>query len=182
MRLDKSERNEIFTFDNSEVHYRKRKIKIGINHNLSMEEYYDKIENEMNLDEIDYERNDLKKVWSAENNQLSEEDFKKYLCTARIFWEYRNINIENELCADFFIDLDDYLKDNKINCFNKSILIREKVESLKNFLKMGINLNTHFDEMAMKILHICKYKTKVALLLLFKGINPYIEGKLNKLL
>jgi hypothetical protein len=180
LRLDKTERRELLSFDNSEIHYRKRKIKIGMNHNLSMEEYYDKIENEMNLDEVDYERSDLKKVWSAEKNPLSEEELRKYLNTARIFWEYRNLNIENELCADFFIDLDDYIKENKIHYLSKGSLIREKVEGLKKFLKMGINLNTHFDEMAMKILHICRYKTKIALLFLFKGINPYIEGKFEK--
>jgi hypothetical protein len=145
-----------------------------------MDEYFDKIENEINLDEVDYERADMKKVWSADTNNLTEEEIGEYLRTARIFWEYRNLNIENELCADFFNDLDDYIKENKIHFFNKGSMIREKTEALKKFLKMGVHLNTHFDEMALKILHICQYKQKVALLFLFKGINPYVEG--NKML
>jgi hypothetical protein len=143
-----------------------------------MDEYYDKIENEINLDEVDYERHEMKKVWSCEDNPFNDEQLDNYLNTARIFWDYRNLNIENELCADFFTDLEEYIKDNKINFFNKGHIISNKVELLKKFLKRGVNLTTHFDEMALKILHICQYKQKVALLFLLKGFNPFIEGNL----
>jgi hypothetical protein len=163
-------------FDNSDIHYKRRKIRKGENHNIDMDEYYDRIENEINFDEEEYERHDMKKVWSVRDNTLSDRELTEYLNTARIFWNYRNLNVENELSADFFDDLNIFLTENKMYCSNKGQLIQNKVILLKKFLKNGINFNCHFDEMAMKILHICKYKTKIALMFLYKQINPFIEG------
>jgi len=100
---------------------------------------------------------------------------EEYLRKARIFWTYRNLNIENELCADFFVDLEVYLKENQICMNNRGEIINNKINFLKNFLKNGIHLNCSFDEMALKILHISNYKPKIALLFLFKGWNPFIE-------
>ncbi len=164
-------------FDNSDIHFKRRKIRIGENHNLDMEEYYDRIENFINFEDEEYERQDMKKVWSVKENPLDDINLRNYLNTARIFWNYRNIYVENELSADFFEDLNTFLNENKIYYSNKGQVIQSKITLLKKFLKNGINFNCHFDEIALKILHICKYKTKIALMFLYKQINPFIEGK-----
>jgi hypothetical protein len=168
----------LLAFDNSEIHYKRRKIKVGMNHNIDMEEYYDRIENDINFEEVDYERADMRKVFSGRETSLSEIEIQQYLNKARIFWNYRNLNVENELCADFFEDLNTFFKENKISFNSQAQILNNKINFLKTFLKNGIHLNCHFDEMALKILHICKYKTKIALFFLFKQINPFIEGKI----
>jgi len=173
----KFEKKSLLEFENSDIHYKRRKIKIGENHNIDMEEYYDRIENLINFEEEEYERKDMKKVWSIKDNPLEENELNDYLLKARIFWNYRNLNVENELSADFFDDLNIFLNENKTFLSNKGQLIQNKIVSLKKFLKNGINFNCHFDEMALKILHICKYKPKIALMFLYKQINPFIEGK-----
>ena len=68
------------------------------------------------------------------------------------------------------------MRENKNCVYDKGHIIKNKIDSLKSFLKNGIHLNCHFDEMALKILHISKYKQKVSLLFLLKGYNPFIEG------
>jgi hypothetical protein len=139
-----------------------------------MEEYYEKLENDINLDEIDHERQDMKKVWSMSNAGLV--DVEKYLKTARIFWNYRNLNIENELSGDFFDDLSRYFERNRQFAYENKFYLENEVRALKQFLNFGIHLNSHFDEMAMKILHICKYKKNLALYFLYKNMNPFLEG------
>lgn len=177
LNLNQPNRRTLLTFENSETHYKRKKIKIGDNFNMDMDEYYDKIENKVNEDDVEYERNELKKIWSNDQNPLSEKKIEEFLNVSRMFWNYNNLNIENELCSDFFNDLEEFIKDKKLNLMNKRKNINFKIESLKLFLKKGINLSTHCDEISLKILHICNYKVKVALLFLLKGFNPFIEGK-----
>jgi hypothetical protein len=146
-----------------------------------MSEYYNRIENEINFDEDEYERSELTKVWSR-INPLSKKEIDEYLSRARIFWDYRNIYCENELSADFFDDLSIFMNENKLFQSNKGQLIQEKISTLKIFLKNGIHFNCYFDEIALKILHICNYKTKIALLFLSRKTNPFIEGKIKIIL
>ncbi len=53
--------------------------------------------------------------------------------------------------------------------------IMKLIKELKELIKRGINLNSHYDEMSLRVLHLCKYKTNIALLFLYKGLNPFIE-------
>ena len=139
-----------------------------------MYEFTDKYENKINFEEEEYERNDLVQVWSMEKNPLSEEELNNYINTARLFWNYRNIHIEEDLCADFFQECEQKMKNKKIlpKLKNK---ITKLIKELKELIKRGINLNSHYDEMSLRVLHLCKYKTNVALLFLYKGLNPFIE-------
>ena len=154
--------------------YKRRKIKLGSNRQCNMYEFTDKYENKINFDEEEYERNDLIQVWSKENNPLSEEELNKYIETAKIFWNYRNVHIEEDLCADFFNECEAKMKSKKIvpKLKNK---ITKLIKELKELIKRGINLNSHYDEMSLRVLHLCKYKTNIALLFLYKGFNPFIE-------
>ena len=137
------------------------------------------IENEVNEDEIDYERHDMKKVWSNIENPFSEKEIDQYLKNARLFWNYRNIGLEQELFSIYFNELKTYLKENKELFIKKAKIVQEKIDDLKYYLNQGIHLNNHFDEMALKILYICKFKQKVALIFIYKGFNPFIEGKIK---
>ena len=154
--------------------YKRRKIKLGSNRQCNMYEFTDKYENKINFDEEEYERNDLIQVWSKENNPLTEEELNKYIETAKIFWNYRNVHIEEDLCADFFNECETKMKSKKIvpKLKNK---ITKLIKELKELIKRGINLNSHYDEMSLRVLHLCKYKTNIALLFLYKGLNPFIE-------
>ena len=154
--------------------YKRRKIKLGSNRQCNMYEFTDKYENKINFDEEEYERNELIQVWSKENNPLTEEELNKYIETAKIFWNYRNVHIEEDLCADFFNECETKMKSKKIvpKLKNK---ITKLIKELKELIKRGINLNSHYDEMSLRVLHLCKYKTNIALLFLYKGLNPFIE-------
>ena len=154
--------------------YKRRKIKLGANRQCNMYEFTDKYENKINFEEEEYERNDLVQVWSMEKNPLSEEELNNYINTARLFWNYRNIHIEEDLCADFFQECDLKMKNKKIMPKLKN-KITKLIKELKELIKRGINLNSHYDEMSLRVLHLCKYKTNVALLFLYKGLNPFIE-------
>ena len=139
-----------------------------------MYEFTDKYENKINFDEEEYERGDLIQVWSMEKNPLSSEELENYMKTAKLFWNYRNIHIEEDLCADFFIECEQKMKNKKIVSKLKN-KITKLIKELKELIKRGINLNSHYDEMSLRILHLCKYKTNVALFFLYKGLNPFIE-------
>jgi hypothetical protein len=140
-----------------------------------MSEYYDTIENQINFDEIDYERADMKKVFSFDKGKNI--DIENYLRLGRIFWEYKNINIEDELCSEFYEELEQFKQMNRgYMSINKSLL-EEKLKFLKRFVQNGITLDKHFEEMALKILHLSGYKKNIALYFLFKGLNPFLEGK-----
>ncbi len=154
--------------------YKRRKIKIAANRQCNMYEFTDKYENKINFDEEEYERNDLVQVWSVEKNSLSEEELNNYINTARLFWNYRNIHIEEDLCADFFQECELKMKNKKIMPKLKN-KITKLIKELKELIKRGISLNSHYDEMSLRVLHLCKYKTNVALLFLYKGLNPFIE-------
>ena len=154
--------------------YKRRKIKIGMNRQCNMYEFTDKYENKINFEEEEYERNDLVQVWSVEKNPLSEEDLNNYLNIARLFWNYKNVHIEEDLCADFFHECEQKMKTKKIPPKLKN-KITKLIKELEELIKRGINLNSHYDEMSLRILHLCKYKTNVALLFLYKGLNPFIE-------
>ena len=138
-----------------------------------MYEFTDKYENKINFEEEEYERNDLIQVWSKERNPLSEEELNNYIKTAKIFWNYRNIHIEEDLCTDFFQECEQKMKNKKISPKLKN-KITKLIKELKELIKTGINLNSHYDEMSLRILHLCKYKTNIALLFLYKGLNPFV--------
>ena len=168
------EQNLLQSLTHTDPQYKRRKIKIGTNRQCNMYEFTDKYENKINFDEEEYERNDLVQVWSVEKNPLSKEELDNYINTARLFWNYRNIHIEEDLCSNFFQECEQKMKSKKIlpKLKNK---ISKLIKELKELIKRGINLNSHFDEMSLRILHLCKYKTNVALLFLYKGLNPFIE-------
>jgi len=116
-------------------------------------------------------------VYSS-SNKLSIEEIDKFIRNARFFWNYKNLNVENETSGNFFEFLDDFKKYNqsylKLSNYHKN-QIEKKVEQLRKFISFGVNLDSHFEEMALKILHICKYKPNIALLFFFKGINPFVD-------
>jgi hypothetical protein len=169
-------RKELLAFDHTNPLFAKKKKKLKKSDiYMDMNEFYDNIENNINFDEVDYERSDLKKVYSAD--KVKNIDIDSYLRTARIFWNYRNLNIENELCADFFDELERFKQLNKAYMVDNKISLDEKVLYLKKFVRNGITLDNYFDEMALKVLHLTGYKKSVALYFLFKGLNPFIEGK-----
>ena len=158
----------------SNPQYKRRKIRIGVNRQCNIYEYTDKYEKEINFDEEEYERNQLKQVWSVSKNPFSKEEIDKYLKTARLFWNYRNLNIENELCGDYFEECEKIMKKKLLSDKLKkkiNILMKE----LKELIRRGVDLNCHYDEMSLKMLYLCNYKMKVALFLLYKQLNPFIE-------
>ena len=171
---NEKEQNPLLSLTHKDPQYKRRKIKIGTNRQCNMYEFTDKYENKINFDEEEYERNDLVQVWSVEKNPLSEEELNNYMNTAKLFWNYRNIHIEEDLCADFFQECEQKMKNKKIlpKLKNK---ITKLIKELKELIKRGISLNSHYDEMSLRVLHLCKYKTNVALLFLYKGLNPFIE-------
>ena len=95
--------NLVLSFTHTDPQYKRCKIKIGANRQCNMYEYTDKYENQINFDEEEYERKDLIQVWSMEKNPLSEEELNNYIKTSRLFWNYRNIHIEEDLCSDFLM-------------------------------------------------------------------------------
>ena len=164
----------LLSLTHTDPQYKRRKIKLGSNRQCNMYEFTDKYENKINFDEEEYERNDLIQVWSKENNPLSEKELNDFIETARMFWNYRNVHIEEDLCADFFQECDTKMKNKKIMPKLKNKIMK-LIKELKELIKRGINLNSHYDEMSLRILHLCKYKTNIALLFLYKGLNPFIE-------
>ena len=172
----KKEREQrlINSYDHNNPQYKRRKIKIGNNHQLDIYEFTDKYENKINFDEDEYERNDLKQVWSVLKNPFKKHEIDQYLNTARLFWNYRNMFLENELCADFFEECENIMKKKKISEKLKNKIHQLMIE-LKELVRRGIDLNCHFDEMCLKMLHLCGYKMNVALLFLYKQFNPFIE-------
>lgn len=162
------------SYDHENPQYKRRKIKIGMNHNIDMYEYQDRYTNQINFDEDEIERNDLKQVYSCSQNPLSNSEINNYLKKARLFWNYKNPLLEKELCSDFFEECDKVLGKKKFSEKFKN-RIKKLIKELKNLVRRGVDLNCHFDEMALKMLHICQYKQKVALLFLYLQLNPFIE-------
>ena len=171
---NEKDQNLLLSLVHIDPQYKRRKIKIGVNRQCNMYEFTDKYENKINFDEEEYERNDLVQVWSVEKNPLTEEELNKYMNTARLFWNYKNKHIEEDLCADFFQECEQKMKNKKIVQKLKSKIMK-LIKELKELIKRGIDLNSHYDEMSLRVLHLCKYKTNVALLFLYKGLNPFIE-------
>ena len=117
----------------------------------------------------------LGKINALFNKDLPiQEEINEYVKTARLFWTYRNMFLENELCADFFEECDRLMKGKKMSDKLKE-RIHQLIDELKGLVRRGVDLNCHYDEMALKMLHMCGYKTKVALLFLYKQLNPFIE-------
>ena len=164
----------LLSYNHSNPQYKRRKIKIGINHQCDIYEYTDKYEKQINFDEEEYERNQLKQVWSVSKNPFSKEEIDKYLRTARLFWNYRNLNLENELCADYYEECEKIMKKKNISDKLKGKIIK-LMKELKELVRRGIDLNCHYDEMSLKMLYLCNYKMKVALFFLYKQLNPFIE-------
>ena len=171
---NEKEQNLLLSLTHTDPQYKRRKIKIGTSRQCNMYEFTDKYENKINFEEEEYERNDLVQVWSKERNPLSEEELNNYIKTAKKFWNYRNIHIEEDLCTDFFQECEQKMKNKKISLKLKN-KISKLIKELKELIKTGINLNSHYDEMSLRILHLCKYKTNIALLFLYKGLNPFVE-------
>ena len=174
--LIKKERESflLLSYNHTNPQYKRRKIKIGINHQCDINEYKEKYENEINFDEEEYERNQLKQIWSVSKNPFSNEEIDKYLRTARLFWNYRNLNIENELCCDYFEECDKILKKKNLSEKLKK-KINQLIKELRELIRRGIDLNCHYDEMSLKMLYLCNFKMKVALFFLYKQLNPFIE-------
>ena len=164
----------ILNYAHSNPQYKRRKIKIGINHQCDIYEFTNKYESQINFDEEEYERNQLKQVWSVSKNPFSKEEINKYLNTARLFWNYRNFNLENELCCDYFEECEKIMKKKNISDKLKGKIIK-LMKELKELVRRGIDLNCHYDEMSLKMLYLCNYKMKVALFFLYKQLNPFIE-------
>ena len=164
----------ILSYAHSNPQYKRRKIKIGINHQCDINEYKEKYENEINFDEEEYERNQLKQIWSVSKNPYSKQQIDKYLRTARLFWNYRNFNLENELCCDYFDECEKIMKKKEISEKLKRKIMK-LMKELRELIRRGIDLNCHYDEMSLKMLHLCNYKMKVALFFLYKQLNPFIE-------
>ena len=158
----------------SNPQYKIRKIRIGVNRQCNIYEYTDKYEKKINFDEEEYERNQLKQVWSVSKNPFSKEEIDKYLKTARLFWNYRNLNIENELCGDYFEECEKIMKKKLLSDKLKK-KINKLMKELKELIRRGVDLNCHYDEICLKILFLCNFKMKVALLFLYKQLNPFIE-------
>lgn len=161
-------------FDHNNPVYKRRRIKIGKNHNIDMKEFEDRYMNQIQFDDDEYERNQLKEVYSSEKNPLTDKELDDYIKTARLFWNYRNMYIESQLCADFYEESESLMSKQKIGEKLKA-KIKRLLKELKNLVRRGVDLNCHYDEIALKMLHLCKYKQKVALLFLFKNLNPFIE-------
>jgi len=166
--------NLLLSLVHTDPQYKRRKIKLGANRQCNMYEFTEKYENKINFDEEEYERNDLIQVWSQEKNPLTTEELNNYIEKARMFWNYQNVHIEEDLCADFFHECELKMKSKKIMPKLKNKIMK-LIKELKELIKKGINLNSHYDEMSLRVLHLCKYKTNIALLFLYKGLNPFIE-------
>ena len=164
----------ILSYAHSNPQYKRRKIKIGINNQCDINEFTNKYESQINFDEEEYERNQLKQVWSVSKNPFSNEEINKYLNTARLFWNYRNFNLENELCCDYFDECEKIMKKKEISGKLKGKIMK-LMKELRELIRRGIDLNCHYDEMSLKMLHLCNYKMKVALFFLYKQLNPFIE-------
>ena len=164
----------ILSYAHSNPQYKRRKIKIGINNQCDINEFTNKYESQINFDEEEYERNQLKQVWSVSKNPFSKEEINKYLNTARLFWNYRNFNLENELCCDYFDECEKIMKKKEISEKLKGKIMK-LMKELRELIRRGIDLNCHYDEMSLKMLHLCNYKMKVALFFLYKQLNPFIE-------
>ena len=164
----------LLSYNHTNPQYKRRKIKIGINYQCDINEYKEKYENEINFDEEEYERNQLKQIWSVSKNPFSNEEIDNYLRTARLFWNYRNLNIENELCCDYFEECDKILKKKNLSEKLKK-KINQLIKELRELIRRGIDLNCHYDEMSLKMLYLCNFKMKVALFFLYKQLNPFIE-------
>ena len=67
----------LLSYNHSNPQYKRRKIKIGMNHQCDIYEYTDKYEKQINFDEEEYERNQLKQVWSVSKNPFSKEEIDK---------------------------------------------------------------------------------------------------------
>jgi hypothetical protein len=172
----KNEREQslLLSLVHTDPQYKKRKIKFGPNRQCNVYDFKDRYENKINFDEEEYERNDLIQVWSVEKNPLSEEELNKYIEKAKLFWNYRNVHIEEDLCSDFFQECEQKMKTTKISTKLKN-KINKLIKELKELVEKGITLDSHYEEMSLRVLHLCKYKTNVALFFLFKGLNPFIE-------
>ena len=107
------------------------------------------------------------------HNKLSDKELEEYLKSAKFFWDYRQENLENELCSDFFEYFDDLIKGNDDKEFKKATKLKK--DGLVNFIEFGKTMENHFQETALKILHIMNYSTKKALYTLYKKLNPFLE-------
>jgi hypothetical protein len=162
------------SLEHTNINFKKRKIKVGDNYNIDMEHFYDKLKNCLDEDVTEYERHEMKKVWSSDS--LPENEIEAYLKDCRLFWNYRNFLLETDSCTDFYKKVKALKKEKLRLSSNQKFVIVHKVKQLKEFVKFGVNLNNHFEEMCLKILHICKYSTKKAILFLYNNLNPFIEG------
>lgn len=167
---NQKEKRAIHFFENKDINFKKRKIKIGDNYNVNMNNFLKERYDE-HIDD-DEDNCPPRKVWDSEN-KLSDDELQQYLRDARFFWDYKKENLENELCTEFFEYFKDITKDNNDKDFIK--LSKDQINNLMGFVKFGKRLNNHFEEMAMKILHLTEYSTKKALYFLFKRMNPFVE-------
>lgn len=174
MKTTEKPTNILLSFDHTNINYKKRKIKVGENYNIDIQEFYQKIHKNISQDITQYERNNMRKVWSC--NKLSNSEIEEYLNTCKLFWNYRNFLLESETCVEFYKMLKLFKRENLRLNNNQKNIIGLKVRNLKDFVNYGVSLNNHFEEMCLKILNICKYSIKKAVFFIYKNINPFIEG------
>ena len=160
-------------FENTDINFKKRKIKIGDNHNINFVNYMQQNYKE----QIDDQENHLQPRKMFCPNELSDEVINQYLKDAMFFWNYREYNLENSFCSDFMEYIHDIKKET--NDFETIKMIDNDISIIKSFIKNGLTMNNHFTEMALKILHLCNYSVKKAIYLIYKEINPFLEEEIE---
>ncbi len=169
----KEKKSALLQFDNTDINFKKRKIKTGDNHNINITKYFKEKYEELVVDDED--NIPPKKIFT--HNQLSDSEIEEYLKTAKFFWDFRQENLENELCSEFFDYFDDLTKGNDDKEFKKATKLKK--DGLIQFIDFGKTMENHFQEMALKLLHITKYSTKKAIFILFKKLNPFLEEEIE---
>lgn len=134
-------------------------------------------ENEVKIVDA-FENSKPNKIFNGINCPLTPSQIDNYLKNAFFFWNYRNIDVENELCSEYYKYYDEYISkaDDDDEFLDQ---LEFKHLCVKNLVEYGICLNNHFEEMALKILHLTNYSIKKALFFLFRSINPYLEEEIE---
>lgn len=170
---DKTDKRKLQNFENTDINFKRRKIRVGDNYNMDMDHYF---KNEDDIDETDI-CSGLRVVFTC-RNKLTEREIDIYLREAKLLWDYRDISIEGELWFDFYEYFEEFIKYKELDVEQQQ-KVANKLNNLRSFVDRGINMENHFEEMALKILHICAYSTKKALFFIFKGINPFMEEEIE---
>ena len=166
-----NQKRALHNFENTDINFKKRKIRVGDDYNITNKE-------EENLIEDCFTSlQQPKKIFSGHQCPLSKEAIDKFIRDAYFFWDHRNITIENDLCSEFYNYYDDYCK--KIDDEEVIKILKFKYKCVKSLVSMGVTMNNHFEEMALRILHLTGYSTKKAIFLIYSKINPFLEEEIE---